>query len=72
MWSKKAISQLDKFYPPCGPCAFCGFKDKRHRLWDSWLCLKNEGAEWIAIAYEVDIEYVRLVLELKPYHRNNF
>ena len=72
MWNKKAISQLDKYYPPCGKCAFCGHKDKRHRLWDTWLALRDMGAEWITVAYDVDIEYVELVLEIKPYHRNNY
>lgn len=26
---------LDLLYPYAGPCAFCGYKDKRHRLADS-------------------------------------
>ena len=25
----------DDAFPPCGPCAFCGSDDKRHRLWDA-------------------------------------
>ena len=72
MWSKEAISQLNKYSNPCGKCMFCGHKDKRHRLWDSWLALREEGADWLANAYEVPVEYVRLVLKLKPYHRNNY
>lgn len=24
MWSKKALAQLDKWFPFCGPCGFCG------------------------------------------------
>jgi hypothetical protein len=62
MWAKKEIAKLDKYYPPCGSCAFCGHKDKRHRMWDSWLALADMGAEWIANAYDVEIEYVKLVL----------
>ena len=71
MWSKKAISQLDKYYPPCGPCMFCGHKDKRHRAWDVFLSLSagGEATEFIAGLYEVPVEYVKLVLEIKPYHK---
>ena len=74
MWSKKAISQLDKYYPPCGKCWICGFKDKRHRMWDTFLSLARggESAEFIARLYDVDIDYIKLVLEINPYHRNNY
>jgi len=74
MWNKKSISQLDKYYSPCGPCMFCGHKDKRHRMWDIWLAMWHggESIEFIAKLYDVDIEYVKLVLEIKPYHRNNY
>jgi len=72
MWSKKAIEKLNNYSKPCGECMFCGHKDKRHRLWDAWLALRSMGAEWLANAYEVDIEYIKLVLQIKPYHRNNY
>jgi len=74
MWSKKAISQLDKYYPPCGSCWLCGFKDKRHRMWDAFLLLSKGGEtpEFIARLYNEPVEYIKLVLNIKPYHRNNY
>ena len=52
MSTRKAdIAELDRFYPPCGPCAFCGHRDKRHRLWDAWMLpieAGNETAEEMA------------------------
>ena len=73
-YSKKEISKLDKYYPPCGECWFCGHRDKRHRMWDTFLSLSKGGdsAEFIAGIYNINIEYVELVLEIKPYHKNNY
>jgi hypothetical protein len=72
MWNKIAIAQLNKYSNPCGKCMFCGHKDKRHRLWDSWLSLSKGGetVEFIASLYDVNTEYVKLILKLKPYHKN--
>ena len=72
MWGKKAIEKLNEYSNPCGSCMLCGHKDKRHRLWDTWLSLfaGGETAEFIAGLYDSNIEYVKLVLQLKPYHRN--
>lgn len=74
MWSKKSIQELDKYYPPCGECMLCGFKDKRHRLWDVWLGMIKGGdsPELIAKAYRVEIEYIKLVIKIMPFHRNNY
>ena len=74
MWSKKAIAGLDQYYKPCGECMLCGFKDKRHRLWDAWLGMMNGGDtdEQIAKAYDADIDHVKAVRRIVPFHRNNF
>jgi hypothetical protein len=74
MWSKKSISQLDKYYPPYGSCWLCGHKDKRHRMWDEFLSYSKggESAEFIAELFKEDVEYIKLVLKIKPYHRNNY
>ena len=74
MWSKNSIEQLNKYSNPCGECMFCGHKDKRHRLWDAWLSMSIAGdtPEFIARIYEEKPEYVKLVLKLKPYHKNNY
>lgn len=53
-------SQLDQWFPPRGPCAFCGFHDARHRLWDV-LVLMDETAEAQAANYELPVEAVRAV-----------
>ena len=52
----------------------CGFKDKRHRMWDAFLSLSKGGEtpEFIARLYDEPVEYIKLVLEIKPYHRRNY
>ena len=66
---KKDINKLDKYYPPCGPCMFCGHHDKRHRLWDTWMDMNLGGdtPELIAEMWEEPVKYIKLVLELRPY-----
>ena len=71
MWSKKAISRLNIYFPPCGSCMFCGHKDKRHRLWDVIIAMDNSD-ESIASVFDIPIESVKLVRQIRPYHRNNF
>jgi len=68
MWSKKAISELDKYFPPCGKCWLCGHKDKRHRLWDAIIALQ-ESYEFTAELYELPVEAVKMVRRIRPYHR---
>jgi len=71
MSTRKAdIAELDQYYPPCGPCAFCGHRDKRHRLWDTIMAqYDNAGTsvEEIARWYDVEPEHVRAVLRIRPY-----
>ena len=62
------ISQLDKYYPPCGECMLCGHKDKRHRMWDMFLSLSDSDA-FVAHLYDVPVEYVKLVRQIKPYQK---
>jgi hypothetical protein len=71
MWSKEAISYLDKYYAPCGPCALCGHRDKRHRLWDAFLTLSENGysPDEISEEHDVSIEHVEAVLLILPYRR---
>ena len=68
-----AATQLDKYFPPCGECLFCGHKDKRHRLWDTIISLSKggESVEFIAALYDKPIEAIELVLQIKPYQRTN-
>lgn len=62
---------LDPHFPPCGPCAFCGFRDKRHRLWDMWIGLsKHETPETIAWAYHYPVEAVLAVISVQPYQED--
>lgn len=68
MRSKKAISQLDKWFPPCGPCAFCGFKDKRHLLWDIFLDAPETDAE-LAKDFDYPIEAIQAVRQIRPYRQ---
>lgn len=66
------LHELDVHFAPCGPCAFCGFRDKRHRLWDAIIGSADAGdsAETIAAAYDLPLPAVELVLELRPYERD--
>jgi len=68
MWSKKAIAQLDKYFPPAGGCMLCEFKDKRHRLWDAILDL-DESDEFTARLYNRPVEAIKLVRKIRPYHK---
>ena len=58
--------ELDKYWPPCGPCALCGHEDKRHRIWDAIIHMTDD-VYVIAALYEVPVEAIQLVKELKPY-----
>ena len=70
MSTKKAdIAELDKWFRPCGPCAFCGHRDKRHRLWDAMMGRAEAGetAAETARDLEYPIEAVEAVLRVRPY-----
>ena len=60
---------LDKYFPPRGPCAFCGHKDARHRLFDAILGMRKAGdsVETIAHAYGLTMKQVFIILEVQPY-----
>lgn len=60
------ISELDKYFKPAGPCMLCGHPDKRHRLWDTIIAL-TDSDEVVAHLYDLPIEAVKLVRELRPY-----
>lgn len=68
MWAKAAIAKLDRYFPPCGPCAFCGGKDARHRVWDT-LMDRPEPATVVAADMEYPVEAVRMVRRIRPYRR---
>jgi len=61
--------ELDQYYSPCGPCAFCGHEDKRHRLWDTFMSMEAGGdsPELIARAFEEPLEHIEAVLRIRPY-----
>lgn len=63
---RKDIAELDKYYLPCGPCAFCGHSDKRHRLWDMFID-SPESDESLAADYREEIEHIRAVRRIRPY-----
>lgn len=65
------VAQLDRWYKPCGPCAFCGHKDKRHRVWDVWMAEAGAGASAAEIAddFGEPVEYVEAVLIIRPYEQ---
>jgi len=65
------ISHLDRWFPPAGPCAFCGHADKRHRLWDALLGSHRVGQPVSELAqfYELPLEAVQAVIHEQPYQR---
>lgn len=71
MWNRLAIAYLSKWFPRCGPCAFCGHKDKRHRLWDTMLGMLDAGdsVRRVARCYRVPEAAVMAVKRVRPYHR---
>lgn len=56
--------QLDAYFPPAGPCLFCGAADKRHRLWDTMAerCAAGETAAAVAEDYGYPVEAVLLAI----------
>jgi len=66
------IAQLDKWFPPAGPCAFCGHRDRRHRLWDTFMSYQAAGEpiEVIGEDFPSDRrEAIEAVLRIRPYRR---
>lgn len=69
------MDALDKHYPPCGPCGFCGHKDKRHRLWDAMMSRRAAGEASGDIADDLSVtpEHMAAVIEARPYaQRHHF
>lgn len=63
---KRELATLDEWFPPRGPCAFCGHEDARHRLWDTILDSADDDAT-TAWAFDVPVEAVRAVRAVRPY-----
>lgn len=63
MTYRECLAALDHDFPPCGPCAFCGGPDKRHRLWDAIeSSARVDGLEWAMRDYRASRgEVLRLV-----------
>ena len=68
---KADIVELDTWFPPAGPCAFCGHRDRRHRIWDVIMERQRggESAEDTAEDFELPVEVVDAVLRVRPYRR---
>lgn len=56
---------FERAYPFAGPCAFCGFRDRRHRVVDAWAGMHRAGDSIAALAvdYNVSERVVRGGLE---------
>jgi hypothetical protein len=59
---------IDKQIPFAGECAFCGHRDRRHRLFDV-IINSPETDEVFGYDYDLPIEVVKKVRELRPYKR---
>jgi len=72
MWSKDALGKLNEYYPFCGPCLFCGGRDKRHRLWDVWLGWHERGVSVEEIHRSFPkwpIQHIRDVIRIRPFRK---
>lgn len=60
---------LDEWWPPRGPCAFCGHCDARHRVWDAIIGRSEAGesVSYTAWDYDKPEAAIRAVLWLRPY-----
>jgi len=65
---KSKYPELDKWFPPRGPCAFCGGPDKRHRLWDAILSSKVSDQD-LAAWYDLPLAAVKAVRRIRPYKK---
>jgi len=64
--SERPVPVLDALYPYAGPCGFCGFGDKRHRLADA-LC-SPDSPEALVYAYEwPEVVTVEAITILRAY-----
>lgn len=65
------MKRLDKYFPPAGKCALCGFHDKRHRLWDAIIGNYDAGdsVKDIAYAYVLPVKAIKLVVKSRPYQK---
>ena len=63
------VTELDQWFRPCGQCLFCGFEDKRHRIWDVIMERHKHGdsVEDIADDLMYDTEAIEAVLRIRPY-----
>jgi uncharacterized protein (DUF433 family) len=52
---------FERAHPFAGPCAFCGFRDRRHRVADAWAGMHRAGdsIESLARSYDVPESAVR-------------
>jgi hypothetical protein len=59
-----AIAELDRYWPPRGPCWCCGGSDARHREFDAirgrWK--RGESPESIAADFGVNVEAIIAVV----------
>ncbi len=69
MWSKAAIAYLDQWFPERGPCAFCGHKDARHRLWDTIIDSTDPDIMEAHNCDFQDVDAIRAVRQIRPYRR---
>lgn len=71
MSKPQPISELDRWFPHGGPCAFCGFHDRRHRLWDAIMARgdRGESPSELSEDYGIAIEAIDAVLRHRPYEK---
>lgn len=75
-WAKSKLAELDKWFPPAGPCGFCtgsrASADQRHRLWDALLEWHAAGQSVRSLAkdYGLPEAAVRAVIRIRPYRRS--
>ena len=65
------VRELDRWFPPKGPCDLCDHPDVRHRLWDVILRCARARMTVREIARDLGFPAaaIRAVLRIRPYTR---
>lgn len=53
-----------------GPCGLCGYRDARHRIWDSILSRRRGGDELDDLAQDYDVPLAAIVSLIQWWRRH--
>lgn len=64
----EAWAIVDEQFPYAGRCGFCGFHDRRHRIFDSVISMNRAGDSYETLAeyYDVDLVVISALVVCYP------